>query len=401
MRPFLKKIVVLLFDLDGVLIKPGGYRAASRDTLDYFVQKMGIDVHLPGEDIFSRFESAAITNEWDMVPLTLCSIMNEVSFRARFEHARVTFDDFKSAARKTRLGKIDVNYSDYIRGFGSALQPGVPPSQAVLEAELKGQTPRIFAGLEICIVKQLLGATRDIHRSPTTRVFQQYILGSEKFTHNYSLQADLDTPSYLLVHDQGLLSEPKKALLEKAIENRMIFCAGLTLRPSLPEGTAGSERAVYSPETSLARQVIGWEDLPIIGYGDMCWLGETFGKNEEALIKPAPTQALCAVGCASGLDLTEAFMWSLELESGKGPSNHNIPTDLKDMIEIHVFEDSTVGIKACQHAAQLMSSHYKVELHCHGIGEHVQKAQALRAAGAVVEADINQALQKVFSDIGA
>jgi len=65
----------LLFDIDGVLINPSGYRKAVHDTTSYFLNKLGFSKISINEEIITTFESIGITSEWDIVPLYLLSII--------------------------------------------------------------------------------------------------------------------------------------------------------------------------------------------------------------------------------------------------------------------------------------------------------------------------------------
>ena len=63
---------IILFDVDGVLITPGGYRKALNDTIASFLGELGQPQLQPDESVFEHFEALGITSEWDMVPLFLC-----------------------------------------------------------------------------------------------------------------------------------------------------------------------------------------------------------------------------------------------------------------------------------------------------------------------------------------
>ena len=65
----------LLFDIDGVLINPSGYRKAVHDTTNYFLNKLGFSKITINEEIITTFESIGITSEWDIVPLYLLIII--------------------------------------------------------------------------------------------------------------------------------------------------------------------------------------------------------------------------------------------------------------------------------------------------------------------------------------
>ena len=69
---------VLLLDIDGVLVKPGGYRAALHATLNYFVNLMGLPNFEFPEEKLAGFERRGITSEWDMVPLLLAVLWEDI-----------------------------------------------------------------------------------------------------------------------------------------------------------------------------------------------------------------------------------------------------------------------------------------------------------------------------------
>ena len=159
------------------------------------------------------------------------------------------------------------------------------------------------------VLSELLGNTRDVRRSPTTRIFQQLILGSETFTRVYGLQAEIQSGSYLQAMDRPLLTPVSRDFLRGGMREERFYCAGLTLRPSLPPVQNKNGNAIYSPETELARHFIGLDSMPIIGYGEMNWLAEQLGLEADSLIKPAPYQALTALASALHMELSTAFGW--------------------------------------------------------------------------------------------
>src|SRR3990172_3583121 len=69
---------VLLLDIDGVLVRPGGYRAALHATLNYFVNLMGLPHFEFPEEKLAALERRGITSEWDMVPLLLGVLWDDI-----------------------------------------------------------------------------------------------------------------------------------------------------------------------------------------------------------------------------------------------------------------------------------------------------------------------------------
>ncbi len=59
---------IILLDIDGVLVHPGGYRAALRATVQRFIGDVEIR-----EDLLTDFEKRGISSEWDMSPLIVAA----------------------------------------------------------------------------------------------------------------------------------------------------------------------------------------------------------------------------------------------------------------------------------------------------------------------------------------
>ena len=72
---------VILLDIDGVLVHPGGYRAALHATLNHFVNLMGLPHFEFPEEKLAGFEKRGITSEWDMVPLLLGVLWEDILSR--------------------------------------------------------------------------------------------------------------------------------------------------------------------------------------------------------------------------------------------------------------------------------------------------------------------------------
>ena len=86
---------VILLDVDGVLVTPGGYRAALHATLNHFATLMGaphFDFH---EEKIAELEKRGIFSEWDMVPVLLGAEWNDILAKTGNEHLP---SDLKSAA---------------------------------------------------------------------------------------------------------------------------------------------------------------------------------------------------------------------------------------------------------------------------------------------------------------
>src|ERR1051326_5292118 len=95
-------IKIILLDVDGVLVQPGGYRAALRATVNHFIGSQ-FDIQ---EEILTELEKHGISSEWDMVPLLLASHWNDILSRQTIANLPA---DVSIAAREIhRQRKVDV-----------------------------------------------------------------------------------------------------------------------------------------------------------------------------------------------------------------------------------------------------------------------------------------------------
>ena len=69
---------VFLFDIDGVLVEPHGYRLATQAVLKHFTGRMGIDEQYPGDEMMDYFDSRNIISEWDVSGLCMAAILDAI-----------------------------------------------------------------------------------------------------------------------------------------------------------------------------------------------------------------------------------------------------------------------------------------------------------------------------------
>ena len=72
---------IILLDIDGVLVQPGGYRAALRATVKRFIGDYVIEEELP-----VSMEKRGISSEWDMSPLIIAAYWEDVLSRQPMEN---------------------------------------------------------------------------------------------------------------------------------------------------------------------------------------------------------------------------------------------------------------------------------------------------------------------------
>ncbi|NPA30626.1 MAG: hypothetical protein GXO37_01345, partial [Chloroflexi bacterium] len=72
---------VWLFDMDGVLLAPLGYRRAVAATVQHFAHRLGLTPPLPADGDMAEYEAHGITSEWDMTPLMLAALLEAAAAR--------------------------------------------------------------------------------------------------------------------------------------------------------------------------------------------------------------------------------------------------------------------------------------------------------------------------------
>jgi hypothetical protein len=401
---------IVLFDLDGVLVHPGGYRAAYFDTVGFFLKKMNLAELQPDEQVTELFEAQSITSEWDMVPLTLCLVLDAALSTNGQTESFSNFQQVVDWVRKNVKQPVSVDYEAGIRKMGRYLEKGRIPADTFLIKSMQGGSEAPFPNLAgQPMLNDLLSASRDAERSWTTRIFQNHVLGKDTFEAASDMQAEVEGPSYLKTLDRPALSVENSQRLKRLAQHKALYPAAFTLRPSLPPSDVAEEAAWYSPEAEMALSLVGLEALPMIAFGRLYYLSRRLGlPDADRLLKPAPIQALAAIAAAWSGREWSSLVWAARLyyEHDLGEpvpaglaGEALFDPELPEKIELHVFEDSAIGMIAAQEAAMLLhKTGVTADIRCWGISPTAGKAQALEAVGAQVYPDVNIALAEIFSD---
>ncbi len=385
---------ILLFDLDGVLILPRGYRAAVHDTLTYFLEDLNLS-HLEVDDgLPPLFESLGVTSEWDMIAVSLAVALDAAA--GAFPHLAQagTLVQTKTAMENLDLRELQVNWRERVRTLGPFMKREPSPSEALLAA-CRGNGTHLLPNLSGQeILEDLLGNTRALWSCATTRFFQNLALGAEMFREYYDQEPFLEVPSYLMAMDEPLATPETSARILAGMRSGAYFAAALTARPSLPpRGVTSEPCEEYSPEAELALKAVGLSELPSVAWGRLVYQGKKLGKSPDLLLKPAPTQALAGIAAALTGNEVRALDWAAEMMDSSTPTE-TARQMLPEALKVHVFEDSPVGIQAVQRAAALLSTAgVNVQVQAWGIASgHPEKTEALHAVGAEICEDINQAV---------
>ncbi|MCA2002986.1 MAG: hypothetical protein LDL51_14070, partial [Chloroflexi bacterium] len=285
---------IILLDIDGVLVRPGGYRAALRAVVERFIQA-GFQIT---EDALNGMEKRGILSEWDMTPLTIASCWEDILSRQPMSGLPDSVSAAAEEIRRRRRVALPARLS--IPAF--KLEAGYYPAEAAFRA---GCFPSIPEPLR----KNLLTFTRNVQKSEVTRAFQNFTLGSATFEETYRLPADFETESLLQKHDRPALASAERATLFQNGNRAAIF----TSRPSRPPREAEETATGYAPETELALELVGLAELPITAFGKLEYIAAQRQIDAAALLKPSPFQALAATLSAwTGKELpalSAAYEW--------------------------------------------------------------------------------------------
>ncbi len=328
---------IILLDIDGVLVHHGGYRAALHATLNHFASLMGLDHFDFPDEKLSELEKRGIFSEWDMVPLLLGTLWNDI-----LSHGpSLTLPaDLNSAALE-----IGLNMNGYMSRElvvpEFELTAGQYPAEAALQS---GCFPFIPNALRV----NLLSQSRDVKFSQTMRLFQHYTLGSRVFSQTYELPAEIETESFLLTHDHSNINDAVRARLLQT----NIHLAALTARPSAPPREVNDSQLGYAPEAELALELVGLSHIPVIAFGKLEYLASKHQLDPAALMKPSPIHALAATLAA----------WTGEEWSALQAANHwretgklnDVFSQLPKSFELIVVEDTMGGIRSTRKAGEIL-----------------------------------------------
>jgi len=379
---------VLLFDVDGVLVAPQGYREAIKATARHFMEQWSWTLPPPDETVVTAYEAHGITSEWDMVPLHLAALWDAWAAQHGAPPPNVLTTPHSLPPPAVHAP------TDHITRLARHLRAGDYPTSRALQLQREAAADAPFPHLGTHpLLETLLSHTRDAYRHPVTRIFQQFALGSEAFTATYGLPADVQTPSFLRRYDRPLLTAAGQARVQAALASGATCAAAYTARPSGPPRGATRLQG-YAPEAEMALEAVGLPELPLVGYGRLAWLAERQGlSNAESLLKPAAFHALAAIFAALWRDeqagLARAAQWLLD----GARDTRDIPARLT----VVGFDDSTSGLHGVAAAVDaLRAAGVQADFLPLGIASHPAKAHHLRTAGATVVADIQQALNQAI-----
>ncbi|MBN1537400.1 MAG: hypothetical protein JW908_11755 [Anaerolineales bacterium] len=385
---------IALFDLDSVLVYPGGYQTAFFQTIRYLLQAIDIEYLLPGEEIFDLFEAHSVTSEWDKIPITLAIILEAVYQNNPQLAVPLNFNEAIQEIKAAHLNQVSIDFSGVITTIAHAFNQADIPSLGLLYAIENHHLPAPFSQWKSAhLLRDLLQTTRDVHRSYPNRLFQNFVLGSKRFQEVYHLPIEVDSESLMLLNDRVLISPDARDCLSQLYKKDVLRIAALTFRPSLPPREVLVLEKGYSPEAEMALSRLQLNSIPLIGYGRISYLAQQIHTTPDTLIKPSPVQALAGIAAAWLRNEWQALTWAYEIY--RHPSHENskfMPTSF----QCHVFEDSTLGIISSRSAVEILEKcGYHIDMHTWGISSNHRKTRSLEAAGVSVFPDVNVAISKL------
>lgn len=351
---------IILLDIDGVLVQPGGYRAALRATVKRFIGEYVIE-----EDVPVSMEKRGISSEWDMSPLIIAAYWEDVLSRQPMEN--LSDDPVLAGEQIQRQRKVEEPKHLSIPAFD--LMDGQYPVDAAYEQ-------RCFASIPSELRKNLMTESRDVYKSHTFRTFQHFTLGSETFGSTYQLSAEFEAQSLLLTEDKANIS----AEVREKLRHERNSIAGFTARPSKPPREWDGSHVGYAPEAELGLNLAGLADIPLMSFGKLEFISAQHGLNPATLMKPSPFHALAGVLAAwTGdelLALNAAYEWHT---SGKLNGRFS---ELPKSFELYVIEDTMGGVRATRVAGEILrEAGFGVNVHTLGLTSGIeQKAEAFRKA---------------------
>lgn len=387
---------VFIFDIDGVLLENRGYRAAFHETLQHFLGGAGIEKWSPDAyEAGAFFESVGVTCEWDMTPIMLA---------VAFENL---LQQYPIPEKCQTVQELQDYFLNMQMDFNLDLMPEIEKLRPYLGKDKLAVTHLLDLSLDVAeenfsgfmmlkkrtALRTLFADTRSIETNPVTRQIQNRVIGSDRFQEVYGQPAEFDCKSYLEEMDTVILSEVLHDKLHRLWKSGSCGISLMTARPTYPPKNLKVDRKGYSPEGEIGVKLLNMEEFPLIGYGRLKYFAQKKGIHPEENMKPAPFQAIAAFHAANFMDeaLSMQFAWDVI-------TNAKIFVDYPPRLEVHIFEDSPVGIMACKQAVKMLQQYgITIKLHIWGISQHAQKKAALQKTGAKVFEDINLALSTILN----
>lgn len=351
---------IILFDMDGVLLKQVGYHTALIAAVKRIGAALGMPnaVITPGE--IGRFEAMSVTNEWDSQSICAALMLIDLwKLDGSIRYDRIT-------PRNPIVTEGAPDISAFLDRF---TEIGDDPGPRAYEI-LAGENPWLDAAQREYL-EVILFNTRDIYKSPLLPAYQETVLGSKVFQQHYGLTPRLNAESFLMTQDTRVMTDSKLAELQDWLHMPEHQAGILTNRPcKTPPGY------LSSPEAEIGAQFVGLPDLPLMGSGTLAWFAETqLHVADHLLFKPHPLHALGLLQLILGQTVEDALRISNDLLEGHG---ERAAWEALDGARVTVIEDTFKGL-ACGLASQKALAEIDIPIHLQliGISKHPEKQATL------------------------
>lgn len=365
--------IFYLFDMDGVLLEPGGYQKALINSVMRIGQALGAPNTTLTKDQIARFEALNITNEWDT--LAICAALTLVHLWDIDGHIRLDGLNPKASPITNETPNFDVFLMALSDG---GHQPGETAYHFLIDHHSwldRDQRTYLATILENCC---------DISRSLTLPAHQETVLGSKIFESHYKIKAQRNIESYLAKYDKPVMTEEKYAELRIWLNQSNHHAGILTNRPS--RNPAGF---LSSPEAELGSEIVGLTDLPYVGSGILGWFAVNHCQlPDHALLKPNPVHTLALLQLCLGRSLADSLQASVALWQGSGFFSD---WEAFDNAKIIIFEDSVKGLLSGKAACKLINKlGFEIDLTLIGVAQNLIKLSALDQVSTCNVDNINQ-----------
>lgn len=393
---------IFLLDIDGVLVQPGGYRAAFRKAVNFFLDRMGlVRLRLDSDDFAERFEDVEISAEWYMTPFTLAILFDYLL--SLDPGLALPKDLLNLEPLKTGVGTasgFDAYFDRMVGVIAAAWRRDDFPTESIYNAIQRGEgSDRLLPWIRTHkdILKATLSGALDIHQSVPLRALETFVLGSEMYQESFGTPYLENVPSCLIELDRPLITSEYRDFLRNE-HGKSVFAAGMTARPDQVADTVPGQLArAFSdiPEAQCAFEAVGWNGvIPIIGVGTLNTYEDWIGRRRDAYLKPSAFHALAAIFRSAGGETFSALEAAEALFTNQDSSFAERILPKPVPLAVAVMEDSAAGIAAADAAAaRLRSAGYDVRFHPFGIRTTAAKTALLERAGAKIVSSVNSAIE--------
>lgn len=336
-RPSNPPLKILLLDMDSVLLTPRGYHLALQETTRLLGRALGFPGSAITQQEINQFEAVGITSEWETAAVFAC-LMLKTGWSAGLPL------DLPNAPPLPAPEPHALPRPDLL-GFLKGLPTPTPGRRVLNDASRLLLSDLDQGSREARRIEHILATCRRLDGSIVHWIFQELALGSPTFAETYGKAPYLHAPSYLLEHDKSNLDPAMTAMLLTWLGQPHHGGAIFTNRPS-----SSMDGYFDTPEAELGRALVGLDDLPIVGTGDLGWLASTQGADIGAYLKPSPVHALAGLARAAGIGQRVALEGALAIATGqlREPFNR-----LAGAV-VFVFEDSAKGLASASEAGSLL-----------------------------------------------